>query len=182
MSYRFFGGLTAALAGLAIAGTPVLAQEGGFDPNKPPADRVPVTVVLVDEPLDRARPLQILRRTDVEPLDVIVLPRGDASAERLGAAMFTLLVTRHLQGDTAASAVAVDVGATRVPAAWRGQIMPLLGRTLERLRTAEPRDIPGLGRVRAGELWPVATWRYEELGLTFPDSAGAGPVGGTRED
>lgn len=113
-----------------------------------PPTRVPVTVALVER-LPDGGVFQIRRRADVAPLDVILL-RADADAANLSEAIRTLLLARAQGGDT-----------TRTPQTLRLRLepgrhtmeLPWALRVLTDLQRAGTREIPGVGVVRAVEIW-----------------------------
>jgi hypothetical protein len=120
------------------------------------ARRVPVTIALMDQlpPEAGNAPAVLLRRTGTTPRDVILLRRADASGAQLAGAILHLMVVRERAGDTAR----VD-GIFRLPAAMRGPRVwerteqVRADRIVAQLRHAEPRDVPGVGRVPAKELY-----------------------------
>jgi hypothetical protein len=114
--------------------------------------RVPVTIVLMDTTA-QVPGYRILRRADEAPYDVILL-RGRADAVTLSDAVSDLLLVRMAQGDTATSTAPVrvrraraDAGAQRVPR------FPWAERVVNDLWRAEPREVQGIGTVRAVEIW-----------------------------
>jgi hypothetical protein len=108
--------------------------------------RVAVTVALVDRLPDS---VSILRRKNVEPLDVILL-HTSADARQLSSAVYDLLMVRQVGGDTAETP-----GRMRVRANQRGTrpVLPWAERVMAHLRRAEPRAIRGVGTVRAVQIW-----------------------------
>ncbi len=119
------------------------------------ARRVPVTVALVDElPAPDRVPVVILRRSDIAPYDVILLRRSSVDADQLTAAVLHLLVMRDRSGDTARVSSAFRLPtARRGPRAWDRSERPRMARVLARLQQSEPRDVPGVGAVRATEIY-----------------------------
>ena len=112
------------------------------------ARRVPVTIAFSDVLPSGTSGAAILRRTQLEPHDVILL-RRDASPDLLSAAVFTLLATREVEGDTARADATVRVGATHGPKAWESRMLPKMANTLRLLQRATPRSIAGVGVVKA---------------------------------
>lgn len=113
--------------------------------------RVPATVVFADQAV-QAEPFVVHRRTDAE-VDVIVL-RSDATVEQLSDAVRALMTIRQLGGDTASSPGIMRMRPRPVgPGRAAAHPVPWAGRVLADLKKAEPRDVPGLGRVRAVKIW-----------------------------
>jgi hypothetical protein len=128
------------------------------------ARRVPVTIALVDElPAPDSVPTVILRRANTSPHDVILLRRNDANGGQLAAAVLHLLVLRDRSGDTARVNATYRLPAARqAPRAWQRTEEVRTGRVVARLRRAEPSEVPGVGRVRATEIYlPSAAMRDE---------------------
>lgn len=128
------------------------AQTMDAQTNAPvPRARVPVTVALVDSlPMDDPG-YRILRRAGGTPRDVILL-RSAADGAIFSEAVRSLAVIRAVTGDTAdASAFVRAHPSAGEPA--RTRVLPWAERVLNDLRSANPRVVPGVGRVRAVEFW-----------------------------
>jgi len=113
------------------------------------ARRVAVTIVLTNKLPQGTTGAAILRRHSVVPHDVILLAEPGADANQLSAALFTLAATREVMGDTASADATVRVPSSAGPQAWARRETPRAGRTLDRLRVASPREVAGVGTVRA---------------------------------
>jgi len=106
-------------------------------------------VVALGEPKDRAiaevRPWS--RRDNTSPVIVV---RPVATPEVLGAALEMLdeLRARHTEADGFSGSL-FDATSTKIDAAQRAQLVALL----EQLQNAELRDIKGMGRIRAVDMW-----------------------------
>ncbi|HEX8245419.1 MAG TPA: hypothetical protein VF541_18030 [Longimicrobium sp.] len=133
---------------VAIAGVQTLcAQQPAGRPT-----RVPVTLVLVDRLPVGDAPFLVQRRTDTSPHDVILL-RADASQAQVSEAIRTLLVARQVAGDTATRAAILRVRPHQPGHANAHREFPWVPRVLADLRRAELTDVPGIGRVRAVQIW-----------------------------
>lgn len=133
----------AALVAICLLSLSASAQQG-----RP--TRVPVLVATVDSLPNTTTPFLIVRRTEGEPRDVILL-RAGASADQLSDAVHALLLVRRETGDVPSTG-----GTLRVrPGARRGArpALPWAPRVLADLRRAEPREVPGVGLVPAVEIW-----------------------------
>ena len=117
--------------------------------------RVSVTIVLVDTlPTGNDLPAAILRRKDRSPRDVILLRRDGATGAHLSAAIFQLMIMRDRAGDTASSNAMFRLPRAKgSPKAWERTEQVRADRALARLRRSSPREIPGVGRVRAIDLY-----------------------------
>jgi hypothetical protein len=112
--------------------------------------RVPVTIVLAEQPLPSGAPFIIQRRPDQTPQDVILL-RADATADQLSDAVRSLLTIRHASGDVPAAQATMrmrpqDARTTR-------RAFPWVQRVLGDVQRAAYQDVSGVGRVRAVEIW-----------------------------
>lgn len=111
--------------------------------------RVPLTVVLVSELPRPGAAYEIQRRTMGADLDVVLL-LDTATPKQLSDAVRGVLTARQAGGDTAQQAgtfrIRPDNGSARAPLPW-------VGRVLRDLRAAQPRTVPGVGRVRAVRIW-----------------------------
>lgn len=81
------------------------------------------------------------------PRDVILLT-PDADAADLTQAVEALLVVRRHSGDVATADVTLR---TRQP--QRARVLPWAARVVHDARAAAPRQIPGIGRLRAVQMW-----------------------------
>jgi hypothetical protein len=143
--------LRAALLVAAFVNCDLHAQQSAGAAPRP--RRVPVTVVMLDT-LASGTPFRILRRTEVDPRDVIVL-RSDADSATLSAAVHELLLIRSVQGDTARSGAG---GLVRVRPHTRApgrtvRMLPWGRRVVDDVRAAQSRAVAGVGTVRAVQIW-----------------------------
>lgn len=130
-------------------------QPAHIDAQRPAGapTRVPVTIVLMERPAPSDAPFGIQRRVGLEPHDVIML-RSDATGDQLSDAVRSLLVIRQGGGDTASASATMRLrprGSQGAPGSRRA--FPWVQRVLADLRRAEPREVAGIGRVRAVQIW-----------------------------
>ena len=116
------------------------------------AQRVPVTVVLVDRLPQSGSPFLVQRRPDLRPNDVILLP-SDATAAALSDAVRTLLTARQVSGDSPTARVTMRMRPHRQGARVAAREFPWVHRVLADLRHSGRRDVAGVGKVRAVEIW-----------------------------
>jgi len=145
MFSRILGVLTAAFALFPASGT------GQAPKTLATPSRIPVTIAVVERLSVAGAPFLVLRRTDVAPRDVILLPTG-ADARLLSEAVQTLLVARQAGGDTAVASAALRVRPQRGRTSQR-PVLPWAQRVLADLRRAEARPIEGVGSVPTVEIW-----------------------------
>ena len=134
---------------LLSVGTPPMTapQPRGGQPN-----RVGATVVLVDSIGQRNAAFVIVRRPGASPAD-LVLVRSDVDAVQLSDAVRGLLTARQADGDFASTAATFRVRPQQRAGAGARPVFPWAPRVLNDLRRAAPREISGIGRVRAVEIW-----------------------------
>jgi hypothetical protein len=156
---RVIAPMLTALAAVAVAGR-IDAQQDNQHSHPPSAAverqlarRVPVTVALVRDLPAKDAAAVIVRRPDAVPRDVILLRRATANGERLLAAAAHLITIRRRAGD-----VPVEAGTFLVrEAAASGRLARRSLHTADvvvgRLRVSTPRDVPGIGLVRAYEIY-----------------------------
>jgi hypothetical protein len=117
------------------------------------ANRVPVTIVLVDQmPVPNA-PFVIQRRPQVSPADVILLPRTGANPRMLSDAVRALVLARQNSGDRPRTPMTLRM---RLPSETGAESRGVLGwtvRVLQDLRHASPLEIAGIGQVPAVQIW-----------------------------
>lgn len=116
------------------------------------ANRVPVTVALVDRLPDPLARSVVLRRRDVEPNDVILLASAAATADHLAAAIASLQIVRKEAGQYPSSNATISVRA-EAPIAWAETELPRAERIVARLRETQPHEVAGVGSVPATTLW-----------------------------
>lgn len=110
--------------------------------------RVPAWVAISPETEGSANPFRLARFAGRAPQDVILLAPG-ADAATLTQAVEALLAARRAGGDETTSDALL-----RVPQAGpRMRELPWAARVLTDARAAAPREIPGIGRVRAVRIW-----------------------------
>ena len=115
--------------------------------------RVPAWVAISPE-MDEAVPFRLARFAGRAPHDVILLaPHADAAT--LTQAVEALLAARRTGGDTPASDALLRV---RQPV-QDARVLPWAARVLQDVQAAEPRQLPGVGRVRAVRIWLPAQHR-----------------------
>lgn len=111
-----------------------------------PRHGVPVTVVLVPDLGYGGADAVILRRPSEDPADLILLRAGTESPEQLTEAVLGLLSVRKSQGDLPTGAPRVlrvrALKARSQPVRWTHGV-------IHNLRTAQARDVRGVGRYRA---------------------------------
>lgn len=133
----------------AGGGTTLCAQEGRA--------RVPAWVASSPDLEGSASPFRLARFAGSAPHDVILLAPG-ADAATLTQAVESLLAARRAGGDEAASDALL-----RVPQPGMAKReLPWAARVLNDARAAAPRQIPGVGRVRAVRIWLPAQRRGSE--------------------
>lgn len=130
------------VASVPFAGgwTTLHAQEG--------RPRVPAWVAISPEMEGSTSPFRLARFAGRAPQDVILLaPVADGAT--LTQAVEALLAARRAAGDEAASDALL-----RVPQGGQGvRELPWATRVLNDVRATTPREIPGIGRVRAVRIW-----------------------------
>lgn len=123
--------------------TPAAAQAGS---------RAPAVVVISSDSQAGDTPFRIARFAGKAPRDVILLSPG-ADAAILTRAVEALLAARRQTGGHANTDAMLRVrprsGATRRPPAN----LPWAARVVEDVRAAAPREVPGIGKVRAVQIW-----------------------------
>jgi hypothetical protein len=134
---------------IMASATPVGIGAQGFTTRR--QSRVPATVVFVDSLPVSGVPFVVNRRPDLSPADLIVL-RSSATPAEFSDAVRSLLTARQAGGDLPIGAAIVRMRphqrlqGTRPPFPWTARV-------LADLRGATPRAIPGLGIVRAVDIW-----------------------------
>lgn len=131
------------------AGAPATTAQ---QPGKGQPRRVAATVVMVDSIAQPDAPFVIVRRPGATPADLILV-RSGADAAQLSDAVRGLLTARQANGDVAPAAATFRVRPHRGAGAATRRPFPWAPRVLNDLRRAEPREISGVGLVRAVEIW-----------------------------
>ncbi|HEX6374077.1 MAG TPA: hypothetical protein VF006_34435 [Longimicrobium sp.] len=115
--------------------------------------RVPALVAISPDLQGAETPFRLARFGGNSPRDVILLaPDADASA--LTQAVEALIVARRQSGDAASTSATF-----RVQQSQRARVLPWAARVLLDVRGAAPREIPGVGRLRAVQIWLPSTRR-----------------------
>jgi hypothetical protein len=137
--------LLLAAAVLQLSALPGAAQ------STSPAPRTPALVAIAPELREAEMPFRIARLAGNSPRDVILLaPEADARA--LTSAIEALLATRRQTGELASAGDVLRVRPTS--AARRSRpVLPWAERVLQDARAAAPREVPGIGRLRAVQIW-----------------------------
>jgi len=151
--------ITVALLSVAVVSSmPALAQQ-----PRPTAgvERVPVTVVFREPPAAAAASYTVLRRASQTPRDVIVLV-GPATGQTLTDAVRTLLYARMAEGDTTARDGVVRTRQSH-SANHHANPYPWAERVVHDVQAAPQREVSGVGRVRAVEIW-LPPQRMRRLG------------------
>lgn len=143
--------VTALLAAIALL-WPVSLLPAQQNTGSPPSRRVSVTIALVDALPTPDASYVILRRTDQEPHDVILLRRSRADAAELSEAVEALVAARRVGGDRATRGATMRVRrADTREGPWTE--LPWAPRIIARLRNAQPHHVPGVGTVPATVIW-----------------------------
>ena len=137
------------LTGAVLLGCPHLSAQQEL--GKRVARRVPVTIMLVEETPVPGESFVIMRRPSVPPHDLILLSK-DANAAHLSDAIRSLLTARAVEGDTAIRSSTMRMRPHSWPAESHARF-PWTGRVLADLRTAPTKEISGVAKARAVEIW-----------------------------
>jgi len=114
--------------------------------------RVAATVVLVDSIVQPDAPFVIVRRPGSTPTDLILV-RAGVDAVGLSDAIRGLLTARLANGDFARTAATFRIRPQRRAGESARPAFPWAPRVLNDLTRAERREISGVGRVRAVQIW-----------------------------
>jgi hypothetical protein len=144
--------LLLALAAATFAGGP-FPDSGPLHAQAAGRARVPAWVAISSD-LEGSARFRLARFSGNAPQDVILLT-PDADAATLTRAVETLLAARREGGDRAASDALLRV---RQPTKGT-RVLPWAARVLGDVRAAASRQIPGVGRVRAVQIWLPAQQR-----------------------
>jgi hypothetical protein len=134
------------LVGIAATVTSVTSCAAQQTPPAPRA-RVPALVAISPELQSTDTPFRLVRFGGNSPRDVILLA-PDADATVFTQAVEALMTLRRQSGNVAASSATFR---GRQP--QRARVLPWAARVLRDVRYAAPRAIPGIGRVRALQIW-----------------------------
>lgn len=109
--------------------------------------RVPALVAIAPELAATETQFRLARFGGNSPRDVILLA-PDADAAVLTQAVDALMVIRRRSGDAPTASATF-----RAQQQSRGRVLPWADRVLQDARNAAPREIPGVGRLRAVQIW-----------------------------
>jgi hypothetical protein len=128
-----------------------------------PSVRFPVTVALVDSLPVPGVSFVVQRRADLTPADLILVRVGTNPAE-VSDAIRTLITARQASGDLPATTATIRMRPQQRTQSGRREF-PWSPRVLADLRRAPPRTIPGVGNVRAVDIWlPSQARRSGQMG------------------
>lgn len=113
----------------------------------PARARVPALVAISPDLQGAETPFRLARFGGNSPRDVILIA-PDADAAVLTQAVEALMVVRRQSGDAASASATF-----RVQQPQRARVLPWAARVLQDVRNAAPRAIPGVGRMRAVQIW-----------------------------
>jgi hypothetical protein len=136
------------LVALGCSAPAIMAQQPGARQPR----RVAATVVLLDSITEPGAPFVLVRRPGATPADLILV-HSEIGAAQLSDAVRGLLTARQANGDFPSTAATFRVRPPPRPAAVARPEFPWAQRVLNDLRRSAPREIQGLGRVRAVEIW-----------------------------
>lgn len=146
----FLGLFFLLLGGGRIPGAGDLHAQGNSAQLPSPAPgRVPATILLVHTTDHGDAAWVILRRPESEPHDVILLRAETADAMRLTAAVVALQAARIRDGDVPTRPLV----ARRGPVTEQVRPLPWAQAALEYLKRGEIREIRGVGKYPALEVW-----------------------------
>lgn len=160
--YRKDGSTTRMVNFALILGTVVIVGPrtlDGQDAN-PASHHATVVIALVDElpELRREYAAMVLRRSELSPRDVILLPAGKMDARALDSAIRSLLDARLRQGSEPTTfggqpfqTITLGIDACDPPDAWAKREFPRIASLVAELGDAPIRDIAGVGAVRSIE-------------------------------
>jgi hypothetical protein len=132
---------------LVAAVLPLVAASAAAQASTPP--RTPALVALSPDLLGADTPFRLARFGGSSPRDVILLA-PDADASVLTQAVEALMVVRRESGDPGSGVNASF--RTRQPQ-QRPRVLPWAARVLRDVRSAAPREVPGVGRIRGVQIW-----------------------------
>lgn len=127
------------------------------------ARRVSVTVAVTDSFTYAGTAAVILRRPNLLPHDVILLPASESNGTALAAAAVQLLLIRDRAGDTPTTASVFRIRKSDPASHLLEREVGTAGTILDRLRTKPLRTVPGVaGTVRSTEIYlPSEAMRNE---------------------
>lgn len=134
------------VSGLAAAPS-LTAQRTPFAAPESADRRVPITLVLVNN----GAPPTLLRRSSMEPRNVILLDAATADVQRLSDAVFSLLI---MEIDDPEGRTRADNAAQRIRISpSRPPVYPWAGEALLRLKSEPRQAIGGFGNHHALQIW-----------------------------
>lgn len=134
---------------LFLMSADLVAQEQPAPAGSRPT-RVPVLIALVDSIPETNAQFVVRRGSGPRRRDVILL-RSGASEQDLSNAVRVLLVARRIGGDSVSRSATVRVRPRQEQRERRE--FPWVGRVWTDLQVAQRTDVPGVGRVRAVQIW-----------------------------
>lgn len=159
MSTHRIAVVSAALALLLIPdATPAQARR-----SRAPV-RFPATVAIVDRLPVPGVSFVVQRRPDLTPSDLILL-RASATPAEVSDAVRALLTARQVSGDLPTTTATIRLR-PRQESQFKRRDLPWTPRVLADLRRATTRTIPGVGTVRAVDIWLPSQARRDVVGLT----------------
>lgn len=138
------------ICSLLVAGVLVLLPQtflAAQQAQASPRTRVPVLVAISPELQGTAMPFRLARFGGNSPRDVILLAPG-ADATVLTQAVEALMIVRRHIGDNAGAGATFRARQPQLP-----RVLPWAARVMQDVRSAAQRDIPGVGRLRAVQIW-----------------------------
>lgn len=131
----------------------ILASSAADSAGAQQRSRVPVIVALVtDMPVPDA-PFVILRRPDILPHDVILLPVNGANPRMLSDAVRALLLARQHSGDRPLAPATLRMRPNAERDAGNRGLLGWTVQVIQDLRRADPMPIEGVGRVPTVQIW-----------------------------
>lgn len=145
MSLKF---LLLCLFALGTGAETIVAQQPGSARPR----RVAATIVLVDSLTQPGAPFLLVRRPGATPADLILVHSG-VDPTQLSDAIRGLLTARQSGGDFPRLAATLRVRPQQRTGAAARPAFPWAARVLGDLRRAAVREVHGVGRARAVEIW-----------------------------
>jgi hypothetical protein len=125
-------------------------------PETPPADfleRTTVAIALVAPQNDPLADAIVERRPDALPHDVIMLADNSKSPAALASAIHALKTVRLATGDIPAKHQIITIRTAQFPRTWGSRLRFNAINKFEELRSSQPRELSGVGTVRATNIF-----------------------------